>query len=172
MTKSTAWLFGAAFAFAAVPLAFAAEPNAGVDDPAEIEDAGALVMPPADKFAPETASATAVPSPASIGTFLAGLGGAAADTSVLRFTNGGDGAGTISLTLYDAAAGTQLATWTSASIPAHAALQVTAPIRIAATGPTVLPGPSMASNTSEANRMVEMVMPETGLLDDPTSPAM
>ena len=53
-----------------------------------------------------------------------------------------------------------------------AAQQVTAPIMIAATGPTVEPLPMIASSTSEANRIVEIVMPETGLFEEPTRPAM
>ena len=53
-----------------------------------------------------------------------------------------------------------------------AAEQVTAPIRIAATGPTSEPRPRKASSTSDENRIVEMVIPETGLFDEPTRPAM
>ncbi|MDR6138328.1 hypothetical protein QE438_001632 [Pseudoxanthomonas sp. SORGH_AS 997] len=51
---------------------------------------------------------------------------------------------------------------------------------IAATAPSGAPPvptgvrplePISRASTAEANRMVEMVMPETGLLDDPISPA-
>jgi len=51
---------------------------------------------------------------------------------------------------------------------------------IAATAPSGAPPiptgvrpslPSSSTSTAEANRMVEMVMPETGLLDEPIRPA-
>src|SRR3546814_4621748 len=42
---------------------------------------------------------------------------------------------------------------------------------IAATAPIGESRPSNSTSTSEANRIVAMVMPETGLLDEPTSPA-
>src|SRR3954468_20872989 len=54
----------------------------------------------------------------------------------------------------------------------QAAQHTTAPIITAATGPMVELLPRKPSNTSAANRMVAMVMPETGLLEDPTRPAM
>ena len=47
-----------------------------------------------------------------------------------------------------------------------------APIMIAATGPTALPRPISPSNTTAANKIVAMVMPDTGLFDEPTRPAM
>src|SRR3546814_6731003 len=47
----------------------------------------------------------------------------------------------------------------------------TAPIMIAAIAPIGESRPSNSTSTSEANRIVAMVMPETGLLDEPTSPA-
>ncbi len=55
----------------------------------------------------------------------------------------------------------------------EAALHTTAPISTTATAPMrACSAPSIHSSTSEANRMVQMVMPETGLLDEPTRPAM
>src|SRR3546814_16380668 len=42
---------------------------------------------------------------------------------------------------------------------------------IAATAPIGESRPSNSTSTSEANRIVATVMPETGLLDEPTSPA-
>jgi hypothetical protein len=54
----------------------------------------------------------------------------------------------------------------------HAAQQTTAPIMIAATGPSGVAAPISTSSTSDANRIVQIVMPETGLFDEPTSPAM
>src|SRR3546814_8176955 len=42
---------------------------------------------------------------------------------------------------------------------------------IAAIAPIGESRPSNSTSTSEANRIVAMVMPETGLLDEPTSPA-
>ncbi len=61
--------------------------------------------------------------PASL---FAGVVNNAATTQVFRFANGGKSAGTVSATVYDAAAGTSLGVWTSASIPAGAAIEVTA----------------------------------------------
>ena len=43
---------------------------------------------------------------------------------------------------------------------------------IAATGPIFESLPSSTISISEANRIVAMVMPETGLFDEPTRPAM
>src|SRR5690606_41642446 len=64
------------------------------------------------------------------------------------------------------------------SPPTAAAQHTTAPIMIAATAPSGAPptwfwpsAPSRISSTTEANRMVAMVMPDTGLLDEPTRPA-
>ena len=54
----------------------------------------------------------------------------------------------------------------------QAAQHTTAPIMTAATGPMVESLPRKPNNTSAANRMVAMVMPDTGLLDEPTRPAM
>src|SRR3954468_20565570 len=54
----------------------------------------------------------------------------------------------------------------------QAAQHTTAPIMTAATGPMVEDLPRNATSTSAANRIVAIVMPDTGLLDEPTSPAM
>ena len=54
----------------------------------------------------------------------------------------------------------------------QAAQHTTAPIMTAATGPIAESLPRKANNTSAANRIVAMVMPDTGLLDEPTRPAM
>ena len=43
---------------------------------------------------------------------------------------------------------------------------------IAATGPIAESLPRKPSSTSEANRIVAIVMPDTGLFDEPTRPAM
>ena len=43
---------------------------------------------------------------------------------------------------------------------------------IAATGPSFEPLPSSTISISDANRIVAIVMPETGLFDEPTRPAM
>src|SRR6185369_7130317 len=57
--------------------------------------------------------------------------------------------------------------------PATAAAQhTTAPIMIAATGPSADLLPSSTISISDANRIVAMVMPETGLFEEPTRPAM
>src|SRR6202035_3624799 len=53
-----------------------------------------------------------------------------------------------------------------------AALHTTAPMNTTATAPMEEFPPTIHMRTSEANRMVQIVMPETGLFDDPTSPAM
>src|ERR1700679_3988991 len=57
------------------------------------------------------------------------------------------------------------------SPPIAAAQHTTPPIRIAATGPAGLLRP-MPSSSSAEGRIVAIVMPDTGLFDDPTSPAM
>src|ERR1700741_1628514 len=54
----------------------------------------------------------------------------------------------------------------------QAAQQTTAPIMIAAAGPVAEFGPSNTSNTTAENRIVPIVIPDTGLLDVPTRPAM
>ncbi len=54
----------------------------------------------------------------------------------------------------------------------QAAQHTTAPIITAATGPMALSLPIMSSSITAENRMVAMVMPDTGLLDEPTRPAM
>src|SRR3546814_15526055 len=56
------------------------------------------------------------------------------------------------------------------SPPPAAGQYTTAPIMIAATAPIGESRPSNSTRTSEANRIVAMVMPETGWLDEPTSP--
>src|ERR1700733_4609402 len=53
-----------------------------------------------------------------------------------------------------------------------AALQTTAPMNTPATAPMADLPPTNHMSTREANRMVQIVIPETGLFDDPTSPAM
>src|SRR6187549_1075090 len=57
------------------------------------------------------------------------------------------------------------------SPPIAAAQQTTPPIRIAAIGPALESRP-MPSSSVAATRIVEIVMPETGLFDEPTRPAM
>ena len=54
----------------------------------------------------------------------------------------------------------------------QAAQQTTAPIMIAATGPSAALRPISSISTTAANRIVQMVMPETGLFEEPTRPAM
>ncbi len=54
-----------------------------------------------------------------------------------------------------------------------AAQQTTAPIMIAAIGPSgAAAARAAAISTSDANRIVAIVMPDTGLFDEPTRPAM
>src|ERR1700692_3749701 len=53
-----------------------------------------------------------------------------------------------------------------------AALHTTAPMNTTATAPIADLPPTIHMRTREANRMVQIVMPETGLFDDPTRPAM
>ncbi len=72
-----------------------------------------------------------------IATFIAGLGGTTPSNSLLRFVNEDRSAGAVTLTLYDAVTGTQLATWTSASIPAGAGLQVSMASVVAAATPAL-----------------------------------
>ncbi len=70
-------------------------------------------------------------------TFLPGLGGTTAPSTLLRFVNGGSAAGTVTLTLYDAATGTQVGTYTTASIASAAGLQVTLSQVISGATPTL-----------------------------------
>ncbi len=58
------------------------------------------------------------------------------------------------------------------SAPIAAAQQTTAPTMIAAAGPLFAPGPMSASNSNDVSRIVAIVIPDTGLFDEPTSPAM
>ena len=58
------------------------------------------------------------------------------------------------------------------SPPMQAAQHTTAPIMIAATGPSAAPLPISSRSSSDANRIVQIVMPETGLFEEPTRPAM
>ena len=54
----------------------------------------------------------------------------------------------------------------------EAAQHTTAPIMIVATGPAAAWRPMSSASISEANRIVQIVMPDTGLFDEPTRPAM
>src|SRR5690606_27231362 len=54
----------------------------------------------------------------------------------------------------------------------QAAQQTTAPIMIAATGPIVASAPISTTSTPAENRIVAMVIPDTGLFEEPTRPAM
>lgn len=83
------------------------------------------------------------------GTFFAGVADTAAATQVFRFANAGRTAGTVTATLYDAAAGTSLGVWTSASIPAGAAIEVTA-ARIATEATPVLTAAQRAATLNIA----------------------
>jgi hypothetical protein len=57
--------------------------------------------------------------------------------------------------------------------PAIAAAQhTTAPMSIAAAGPDGFPLPRSTNRSREEVRIVAIVTPEIGLLDDPTTPAM
>ena len=53
-----------------------------------------------------------------------------------------------------------------------AAQQTTAPTMIALAAPTPDPVPNNANNSRDVNRMVAIVTPEIGLLEEPTTPAM
>lgn len=71
-------------------------------------------------------------------TFIAGVGPtSSATTTLLRFTNIGTDAGSATVTLYAADTGTQLATWTSASIPSFGSLQIDLSALIAAATPAL-----------------------------------
>ncbi len=63
--------------------------------------------------------------------------GFAGATGAVRIVNAGAAAGTITLSLRDAATGTELGTWTSASVPAHGAVTMTAAAIAAAVTPVV-----------------------------------
>ena len=53
-----------------------------------------------------------------------------------------------------------------------AAQQTTAPTIMALAAPTPDPVPRIANNNREVNKIVAMVTPEIGLLDEPTTPAI
>ena len=59
-------------------------------------------------------------------------------TGAVRLSNPSDTAGTITLTLKDAATGAQVGSWTSASVPAHGAVTVTTAAIAAASSPVVV----------------------------------
>lgn len=61
-----------------------------------------------------------------LGTFFAAVIDGTNATNVFRFFNAGRTAGTVTATIYDAAAGTSLGVWTSTSIPALGAIEVSA----------------------------------------------
>jgi len=89
--------------------------------------------------------------------FLTRLGGATPVNSILRFVNEGRSAGTVTLTLYDAATGTQLATWTSVSIPSGAGLQATMAQVIGASTPSL----STSEQTALLNGALTATFPGT-----------
>jgi hypothetical protein len=60
------------------------------------------------------------------GVLFAGVADTAAATQVFRFANAGRTAAKVTATLYDGATGASLGIWTSASLPAGAAVEVTA----------------------------------------------
>jgi hypothetical protein len=66
-------------------------------------------------------------------------------TGAVRMVNVGTAAGTITLSLRDAATGTALGAWTSASVPAHGAVTVTSAV-IAAAATPVVPAATAALN--------------------------
>ena len=53
-----------------------------------------------------------------------------------------------------------------------AAQHTTAPTIIALAAPTPEPVPNKANKNNEVNKIVAIVTPETGLFDDPTTPAI
>ncbi len=83
-------------------------------------------------FAPETLLTGATPV-------------ASGATSQLRFVSLGKSAGTATVALYDASSGKQLATWTSASMPALGYLQVDVSTIIAGATPALTPSQSAAA---------------------------
>ena len=101
-----------------------AEPvaDAGVAAVVDIESAAEYAKPEA--ITVETARATAAVAHATmLATFAGVIPSSAAMTSALRITNRGPAAGTVTVTLLNAATGTQLATWTSPSIAQFGAIQ-------------------------------------------------
>lgn len=67
---------------------------------------------------------TALTSRASL-RFAGVVAGSGASSRVLRFINAGTQAGTATVTLFSSATGAELGSWTSASIAAHGAAQIT-----------------------------------------------
>lgn len=125
--RRTAFAVGLIVAAMALPV-FGAEDEAD-DADIEVPAAGAMapttlpagpsLMGPARGFPGITSERTG-PS-----VFFPGVINNAATTQVFRFASGARVAGTVSAKLYDAA-GASLGTWTSASIPAGGAIEVTA----------------------------------------------
>ena len=58
------------------------------------------------------------------------------------------------------------------SPPIAAAQHTTAPTITALAAPTPEPVPKSANSSRDAKRIVAIVTPETGLFDDPTTPAI
>lgn len=121
-------------ALVAAAMAF---PVLAVED--EAADDAEMEAPAADLAAPAAATLPAGPGAGSTtreipgitaervgpSAFFPGVVGNTATTQVFRFASYARVAGTVTAKLYDAA-GTSLGTWTSASIPAGAAIEVTA----------------------------------------------
>jgi hypothetical protein len=95
---------------------------------------------------------------------------ATATTSMLQFTNAGDTAGTATVTLYDAATGSSLATWTSATIAPKASLIVDAATLAAKATPvlttTQAGAPVTLSVTSTLHGTVQLLQLTGGVLSN------
>ena len=129
--------------FAAAMLLAASGVNAdpGADEPVDVAATAVLdaAADAAGDSAAGAASAVASPSAASIpatssrgfdrpgpGTFFAAVVDGTNVANVFRFFSLSRAAGTVKATIYDAATGTLLGTWTSASIPSLGAIEVSA----------------------------------------------
>ncbi len=79
------------------------------------------------------------------GTFFGNVADSAAATQVFRFYNGSRFAGTARVVLYDAGTGAMIATWTSTSIPAGGAVEVSAAAVKTGATPALTAGQSTAA---------------------------
>ena len=111
-----------ALSFSLIAAALLAVPAIGADEPPA--DAARMAMPAVGAVGQPGVGM--FPGGAGPGTLVAGVQSNATTTQVFRFSNAGRAAGTVTATLYDAATGTSLGTWTSASVAVGAAIEVTA----------------------------------------------
>ncbi|MEQ9446077.1 MAG: hypothetical protein RJS98_10965 [Rhodospirillaceae bacterium] len=95
--------------------------------------------------------------------FLSGLGGSGASVTVLRFSNTDSTSGTVSLTLYNATLGNELATWTSGVIPPRGSIEVTTTQIATAALPALSPSEIASAYNARASATFEGTVQEISL---------